>query len=172
MENQTNSKQTIINYGLITGGASIFLALISYAMGNVANPGVAMGILSFLVPVVLIVLGIKKFKSDNNGYLTWGQAVKVGVGISLIWALLALCFQFVLENYIDPSILEQKIEITRQSLEKWGMDEDMIEESIEKQKNQSPLLANSMALLLFSFIGFVVSAIAGAIMKKDENNDY
>lgn len=172
MENQTNSKNTIINYGLLTGGVSILIGLISYATGNVANPGFLLSALAFIAPIVLIVLGIKKFKSENNGYLSWGQAVKIGVGIAVLWGLLALNFQYILENFIDPSILEQKTEIAREALEKWGLDDDVIEQSLEKQQNQNPLLAISMGMLMFAFIGFVISAIAGAVMKKTKENDY
>ena len=172
MENQANSKSIILNYGLITGGASVFIALIAFAMGNSANPGIPLTILGFLVPTILIVLGIKKFKSINGGFLSWGQAVKIGVGISLVWAVIALTFQFILENYIDPTILEQKIELTRTALENWGMDQDVIDEQIEKQRNQSPLLTNAMGLMMIAFIGFVISAIAGAIMKESSENEY
>ncbi|MBA6155149.1 DUF4199 domain-containing protein [Tenacibaculum sp. S7007] len=172
MENQTNSKSIILNYGLLTGGVAILLGLVAYAMGNTYNPGVILSILTYLVPIVLIVLGIKKFKQNNNDYLAWGQAVKIGVGIALIWGLLAVIFGYLLENVIDPNLIEQKMIVLREGFEKWGLDEDMIEQQLEAQQNTNPLLASSMALLFFAFIGFVVSAIAGAIMKKTEENDY
>ncbi|WP_299133630.1 DUF4199 domain-containing protein [uncultured Tenacibaculum sp.] len=172
MENQANSKSIILKYGLYTGGASILIALILYSMGKSVNPGIPMAIISFIVPLVLIILGIKNFKAANNNLMTWGQAVKVGVGIALIWGVLALIFQYLLENFIAPELIEQKIEFTRSSLENWGMTEDVIETQLEKQKNQNPLLTFSMGLLFMAFIGFVVSAIAGAIMKKTEENEY
>ena len=172
MENQADSKKTIINYGLMTGFSAIIITLISYAMGKAANPGVFFGIISFVVPIALIILGIKKYKTINNGFLTWGQAVKVGIGIALIWGVLALSFQYVLENIIDPDIIEEKMELVRQSLEEWGIDDDAIDEQIEKQRNQSPLLTNAMGILVFAFLGFIVSAIAGAVMKKTEEDQY
>ncbi|WP_299620617.1 DUF4199 domain-containing protein [uncultured Tenacibaculum sp.] len=169
---EASTKKSIIDYGLITSIASIFITLIGYAMGNAANPGLVLGIIGFVVPITLIVLGIKNFKKRNNGFLKWAQAVKVGIGITIIWGLIALTFQYVLENYIDPNILEQKAELLRTQLENWGMDEDQIEESIEKQKNGNPLLGNALGLLFFAFIGFVVSAIAGAIMQKREEDTF
>ena len=172
MKNQANSKQIILNYGLLAGGAAILIALISYAMGIAANPGIAISIISFIVPFVLIVLGIKKFKTSNQGFLTWGEAIKTGVGIALIWGLLTLSFQYILENVIAPELIEQKLEIARETLENWGMDDELIDAQIEKQQNQSPVFGLSMGMLLFAFLGFVVSAIAGAVMKKTEEDQY
>ncbi|MFY9242693.1 MAG: DUF4199 domain-containing protein [Polaribacter sp.] len=172
MENQANSKSIILNYGLYTGISSILIAVILYALGKSANPGIALGIVSFVIPLVILVLGIKKFKDANNGFMSWGQGVKVGVGIALIWGVLALAFQLILENIIDPNLIEQKLEVTRVTLENFGMTQEVIEEQLEKARNQNPLLASAYAMLFFAFIGFLVSAIAAAIMKKSEEETY
>ncbi|SEB42815.1 Protein of unknown function [Tenacibaculum sp. MAR_2009_124] len=172
MEKQANSKSIILNYGLYTGGISILLALVLYAIGKAADPGIALSIIGSVVPLTLLVLGIRKFKTENNGYISWGQAVKIGVGIALIWGVLALGFQYILENVIAPELIEQKLEVARTTMENWGISEDVIEENLESQKNQSPFLGIAMGLLFFAFMGFVVSAIAGAIMKKTEEIEY
>ncbi|CAM1370548.1 DUF4199 domain-containing protein [Tenacibaculum xiamenense] len=172
MENQISSKNTILNYGLYAGGLSILLALVFYALGKAADPGIALSLIASIAPLTLLVLGIRKFKSLNNGYLTWGQAVKIGVGIAMVWGVLALGFNYVLENVIAPELIEQKLEVARTTMENWGISEDDIEKSLEDQKNQSPFLGIAMGLLFFAFMGFVVSAIAGAIMKKTEEVEY
>lgn len=172
MKNQANSKQTIINYGLMAGGTAISISLISYAMGKSVRPGLLLSTLSFIAPFVLMVLGIKKFKTSNQGFLAWGEAVKVGVGIALIWGVLTLSFQYVLENIIAPELIEQKLELVRETLEAWGKDDDFIDEQVAKQENQNPIFGLSMGMLLFAFLGFVVSAIAGAIMKKTVEDQY
>ena len=168
MEQQANSKKTIITYGCIAGSIAILIALIGYATGNVLNPGVLLSMSSFILPIALIVLGIKKFKQINQGFLSWEQAIKVGIGIALIWGIVTLSFQYILENFIAPELLEQKIDSFREQLLLMGNDKDVIQEQIEKKRNQNPFLGNAMGLLFFTFIGFVVSAISGAIMKKTE----
>ena len=172
MENQTNKKNIILEYGLYAGSISVLLALVFYAMEKAANPGIVLSLISIILPLTLLVLGIRKFKLLNNDYLNWGQALKIGVGIAMLWGIIALGFQYILENVIAPELIEQKLEVARLSMEKWGISEDMIEESIESQKKQSPLLGIAMGLLFFAFMGFVVSAIAGAIMKKTEEETY
>lgn len=169
MENQANNKNIILIYGLIAGLAAILIALSSYLNGNNANPGALFSSLSFLLPLVIIVLGIKKVKKKNQGILSWEQAIKTGVGIALIWGILTLSFQYILENIIDPELLIEKIELFREretSREVGRMTDEAIEKEVEKLKNQNPLIGNAFGLLAFIFIGFIVSAISGAIMKK------
>ena len=170
MEQQANSKKTILTHGLLAGITAISVALIAYAMDKVLNPGTLLSIISFLVPLALIVSGIQRFKKVNDGFLGWEQAIKVGIGIALIWGLLTLSFQYILENIISPELLTEKIENFREELTELGNSEEVIKEQVEKKRNLNPFLGNAMGLLFFIFIGFVVSAISGAIMKKTKED--
>lgn len=172
MENQASSKSIILNYGLYAGLASILIAVILYAMGNSVNPGVLMSIVSFVIPIVILVLGIKKFKETNGGFMSWGQGVKVGVGVALMWGILALIFQLVLKNVIDPSLIEQELQFTRTTLENFGMAQDVIDQQIEAARNQSPIISTAFGLIFFAIVGFIVSAIAAAIMKQSAEEQY
>lgn len=177
MNNQINSKRIIIIYGLIAGIVAILIGLITYSMGKNSNPGLLFSTFSFIIPFTIIILGIKKYKKYNHNFLSWEQAIKTGIGIALIWGALTLSFQYALENVIDPNLMEEKLELQRKRLKEKKissaetyivLSDEAIDKQIEKQRNQNPLLGNAMGLLLFIFLGFVVSAIAGAIMKKTE----
>ena len=172
MENQASSKNTILNFGVYTGLSSVILTLILYALGIYANPGIAMAIIGIIIPATILVLGIRNFKSKNNGFLTWGQGVKVGVGIALIWGLIAIGFTLLLEQVISPELIEQKLEASRTLMQNFGATEEIIEQEIEKARNQNPFVASSFGLIFLVFIGFVISAIASAIMKKSEEEVY
>jgi len=172
MENQTNSKSVILNYGLYTGVLSILIALILFALGKSADPGVLLALVSFVAPLVLLILGIKKFKEANQGFMTWGQGVKIGVGIALVWGVLALGFQFLLENVISPELIDLKLQVARTQMENFGMSEDVIEAQMEKSKNQSPFFGFALGLIFFTIIGFVVSAITAAVMKNAKEENY
>jgi len=41
-----------------------------------------------------------------------------------------------------------------------------------QSKFQGTIIGDSLGLLLFAFLGFVSSAIAGAIMKRTEEDNY
>ena len=90
MENQNSATKIMLIYGAILSGISILVNLINYSFGNVYKPHWAIGIVSFLLMIAVIVYGIKSFKDGNNGFLSLGQAIKIGLGISLISAIIGI----------------------------------------------------------------------------------
>lgn len=173
MENQVNSKQIIINYGLMLAGASILMSLIQYATGTHLEQSWTVAIIGFALLITVIVLAIKKFKSSNRGYISWGQAVKVGVGVAIISGLIGAVYQYVFMNFIEPDMLNLIAEKQQQTLLDQGYSEEQIEASIEMGKKfQGPGIMAAMSVIGSAIFGFIVSAIAGAIMKKDENSEY
>ncbi|CAL2102943.1 conserved membrane protein of unknown function [Tenacibaculum sp. 190130A14a] len=173
MENQANSKSIILNYGLYLGLAGVLIHLTFYATGNLISLGWLSGILGIIAMIVFIVLGIKKFKNDNSGYLTFGQALKVGVGIAVISAVISTIYTLVFTNVIMPDFQEQMLEVQKQAWMDAGLNDEQIESSAEMTKKfQSPFISVPVSLVMAAFLGFVFSAISGAIMKKTEENDY
>ena len=77
MENQVSSKSTMLNYGLILCLTSIFINLIAYAICIHLNQYWRVCTLGFVAIIIVIVLGIKNFKSANDNLITWGQSVKM-----------------------------------------------------------------------------------------------
>ncbi len=170
MENNVNHKSIIINYGLILGGLSILLSLALYMMDKSFNPNAFLGSLSFLIPVVLIFLGIKKFKDSNRGLLSWKQAVKTGVGIAVVGTLIALVYQQIFENFIEPDFVNQKTAFLKEQYLEAGLSEEQVDTQMERMsKFNTPLIASALGIMLWAFLGFIISAIIGLIMKKEED---
>ncbi len=173
MENQANSKGIIINYGLYYSGVSILLSLVLYAMGKHLDDSFGIMALGFIIMTSFIVLGIKKFKSDNGGFVSWGQSVKIGVGIIVIGAILVIIYQQIFMTFIEPDFLAQMAEKTEQTLIDSGFTDEEIQMQMEMQKKfQTPLISIPLTIVVSAFIGFVISAIAGAVLKKDEEEQY
>ena len=58
-------------------------------------------------------------------------------------------------------------------LESSDLSVEQIDKQLEMQaKFQGTILADAIGILFFAFIGFVVSAIAGAVMKRDAEDGY
>ena len=82
MEDQKSStKQIMLNYGLMLGFISILISVANYAVGNIYEQHWAVSVVSILITIAVIVLGIKKVKELNSGYLTLGEALKTGLGV-------------------------------------------------------------------------------------------
>ncbi|TCI94958.1 DUF4199 domain-containing protein [Tenacibaculum sp. M341] len=173
--NQANSKNTILNYGGIYGLIIVFVSLVAYAMGKHLDPSVAM--ISLLITAIAIigsiVLGIRKFKIQNNGFLTFGQAIKIGVGIAILGTLIVIIYQQIFTNVIEPDFMQQALDRTEESLIDAGLSDEQIETQLAIQEKMSgPLISSAMGILFWAFIGFVISAIAGAVMQKKEEDTF
>tara|TARA_B110001454_G_scaffold172786_1_gene163891 strand:+ start:239 stop:760 length:522 start_codon:yes stop_codon:yes gene_type:complete len=173
MENQASSKSLIINYGIYLGVTTVIINLIMYAMGMHLDPHWSVSVISGIFFVGFIVLGIKKYKESNEGFLSWGQGVKVGVGISIIAALIGVIYNYIFMSFIEPNFMAEVMEIQNQKLIDQGQTEEQIE-AINKMGEafQSPTLMAAMGIIGSAIGGFVVSAIVAAIMKKTEEEQY
>ncbi len=172
MENQVNSKSIILNYGLYLGIASVLISLIMYALGMYLEQNWIAIILSFVIMIILIVLGIKKFKETNEGFLSWGQAVKIGVGIAIISGVISIIYQQIFINFIEPDFMNQMMEIQNQKMLDAGYSEERIDAAKEMSEKMGTLTDSAMSLIGTAFIGFIISAIAGAIMKESKEEEY
>ena len=173
MENQVSSKSTMLNYGLLLGVASIFINLVAYALGIHLDQDWRIGTLGFLAMIVIIVLGIRNFKSVNNNLITWGQSVKIGVGIAIVSSLLVIIYNLIFMNFIEPEFMNQMMEKQVVAWEELNMTEEQIEASKSMMETfSSPGITSAIGIVAAAFFGFVISAIAGAIMKRTEEDQY
>lgn len=173
MENQASSKNIILNYGVYLGIASVLINLVNYAVGDYLKPHWSVSVLSGVLMIVMIVLAFNKFKELNGGYMSWGQSVKIGVGLTLISAIVSIAYQQIFQNFIEPEYMQQMMLNQEQAWIDAGMTSEGIDSAKEMmQKFQGPLISSAIGLVVAAFIGFVVSAITGAIMKKSAEEQY
>lgn len=172
MENQqTSAKQVMLNYGLILGFAGILINVAVFAMGKTYDPHWSVMVIGILVTIAVIVMGIKKVKESNNGFLSLGDALKTGLGIALIAGVISVIYTFIFTNYIEPEYFERMAEVQQQKmLEQYpNMSDEQIENAMEMTKKMSGIgMTAAVSLIGSLFIGFIISLIAGLIMKKSE----
>ncbi len=174
MENQANTKQTIINYGLILGAASIILSAGIYAAGiNLMEQPTWVKILSYVIFIVSIIAGIKKYRDLNNNYLTLGQAMKVGIGIALVGGILSAIYTYIFFSFIDPEIITQIMANAEEKM--LDQNPDMTEEQIEMGTKvakmfMSPFALSTMAIIGSLIMGAIISLIGGLILKKEDTS--
>ncbi len=173
MENQTNSKSIIINYGIYLGilGSVIHLAL--WASGKAIELGWVANLLSFIALIVFVVLGIKNHKEANGGFISWGQGVKIGMGIAMISGVISVIYTLLFMNVIDPEFQQHAMDLERQKWVDAGMTQEQMDGANKMAEMfQGPGILTGLILAMSAFFGFIVSAITAAIMKKDEEEQY
>ena len=173
MESKASSKSIMLNYGLILGVLSILVNVIAYALGMHLERDWKFGLLGFVVMIAVIVMGIKKFRTDNDNLLSFGQAVKVGIGMSIVSAVIVIIYNQVFMNFIEPEYMNQLLEIEKA---KW-VEANMTSEQIQGAEEMFTMfsgaaISSAIGIVAAAFFGFIVSAIAGAIMKRSAEDGY
>ncbi len=163
-------KKIALNYGLLLGLASILLSVVTYVMGvHLERPWWA-SLLGIGIMVLFIIYGLKAFKSENEGFLSLGEAIKVGLAISLIAGIVSAVYNYVFVSFIEPDFVNQIMEMTQQNMIE--QNPEMTEEQMEmglsiSRKMMTPGIMSAMAVIFTLFIGFIVSLISGLVMKQN-----
>ncbi|OIQ38561.1 MAG: hypothetical protein BM563_05880 [Bacteroidetes bacterium MedPE-SWsnd-G1] len=168
MENQTvSSKSIMLSKGVMLGIASILLAVTVYALGQSYDQPFWATLVSIVLTIVVIAMGLKEFKGGNGGFLKLGEALKIGLGISLISAIVYVIYFMVFINFIEPNFYENMYAVQESA---W-IDAGMTDEQIDGAKSMfetmaNPMVTSGIVLISSLFFGFITSLIVGLIMKK------
>lgn len=172
MENQEiTPKQIMLNYGLMLGFASVLINVVLYAAGKTYDQHWSVGVISTLITVAVIILGIKKIKDLNGGFLTLSEALKTGLGIALISGIIAVVYMLIFSNFIEPEYFARMLEVQQQKMMETypNFSDEQLEAYAETAKKMSgPMITSAVVIIGSLFLGFVISLIGGLIMKKSD----
>ena len=151
-------KNTIIRfglYGLITG----FIIFTIHLVVGIDNLDYAtneiLGYVSIFLSLSFIFFGIKHYRDHiNNGVVSLGRAIVIGVLISLLVGLGIAIADFIYTKYIDPSFFSNY----EQQLIEQGKADDIIK--------MTSTTAALFMLVLVTIIGFIISLISGLILQR------
>ena len=161
-----------LNYGSMAGGLAFLFFLIYYAFGF--NPIGNITWLTFWIPIPFIVMGIKKFREEQGGgYITYGNAFRIGFIISFMYASLFAMLVYLFGAFIDGSFIEDIIATTATEMEnnREMMISLMGEEYYEQTLNEileltigSQAMSEFFNKMLFTFVSTLIAA--GFLKKK------
>jgi len=176
METQTASvKKIALNFGLLLALLSIVLQVIAYVTDTHIDRPWWLNVTGILISVGVIVYGLKAFKNDNGGFMSLGEALKAGLAISLIAGIIGAIFNYIFITVIEPDFVAQTMEYTREQM--IAQNPNMTEEQMEmglsiSEKMMTPWIMSAMAIIVTLFFGFIISLIAGLIMKQNRPENY
>ena len=174
MENQkSSSKQIMLNQGLLLGVVSVLLSVSIYAMGKIYDQGIWVMLVSFAIMAVIIFMGLKKFRDGNGGLLSLGEALKIGLGISLVGAVVSIIYNQIFINFIEPDFMANMMDVAEAKMleSNPNMTDDQIETALSIQKTFSkPIIGIAMGIIGSLFFGFIISLIEGLILKRTDED--
>ena len=170
METQKASvKKIALNYGILLALLSIVLAVFSYVTDNHIDRPWWLSVISTLVMIAVIVYGLKAFKKDNGGFLSVGEAIKVGLAISLISGIIYAIYSYIFVTVIEPDFVNQLLVFTEEKMieDNPEMTEAQLNMAMDMtEKFMSPMMMTAFAIIGSLFFGFIISLISGMILKQ------
>lgn len=162
-----------LKYGLIYSGINIVWTLLMFITElNRSDYSWVFNLIAVAFPVICIAMAVKEYKAGpGGGYMTFGQAFKHGLVISLVGGLIFSAFNVVYLEYIDTTFMEFQMQKQVDKMTEMGMGEADIERALEQSASfQTPFWMFTMAVLVSLIFGLIISLIMAAILKK-ENPD-
>ncbi len=153
----------ILKYGLILGIIWGIYFCIRFATDNVYTRNWFFSSME-LVLYISLIYPIYLYKSFNKGILKLSEALKIGMGVSLIIGLIWIILSIVLEEIIQSEYIIQNLNDIREEMliNNPNMSPEDIQETMRSDKTFFLLMDFTFRL----FFGFVISLVAGAIMRK------
>lgn len=171
MENQNSATKIMVKFGVILGVLTVLVSVMNYSFGNIYEPHWSVKVLEILLMVGVIVYGLREFKQLNNNFLSIGQSIKTGLGISLIASIIGIVYLFLFMNVIEPDFMMKMEEFQQKIMyEKFpDMSEEQLEQTLTMTKKLStPSMTAMFSLIGSLFFGLIISLVVGLIMKNEE----
>ena len=171
MSNKISTKQVAINFGLLLSAYNVITGLLLVLLNLHYQNNSTIGLINLGVIIGVIIYGIYHFKKLNDGYIKISEALKTGIGISLVSGTVSALYSITLVYIIDPDFIEKTLEFQKQiMLEK---DENLTLENANKmvdlqKKLTGPLTTSGFIIIFNLFIGFIVSIVGGVIFNKSQ----
>lgn len=164
METQKNiTAKTALNFGLILGGISVLYGLMLYALEMHYQGETATSLIGYALLIGVILWAILHFKKTNDGYISLSEALKTGLGTALISAIIISIYTIIVIQYLDPEFMDKSIEYQPE------IPLENVNKMFEMQKEFSgPFIISGFIIILNLFFGFLISLIAGLIVKKSK----
>ena len=172
-ENSTSKSMWAMLYGLYLGVFYIFFILFLYYTDRLFNTGV-IGYLGTIVFTLVLWYSLKSFRDKvDNGFLSYGKGVGIGVLITLYSTFFISSVYFIILT-LDKTLLEQYVIVIEEVMANSGLPDELLEKFDEASKNALTPGTYAFSVFFKEMIGgtiltLIVSAI---VMKVPENGFY
>ena len=166
MTSKIASKNTILNYGLLLGVISVSMSIVLYTQNKHLEQNQTMGLISILFILFAILFGIRSFAKNNP--LSFGEGLKIGIGITVVGAVIITIYNYIFSHYIEPDFMNQMSAVQQKAMEDSGqLTTEEITARIEKLKEGADsFITPAIGIVFSAFLGFVFSAVITVVFIK------
>jgi hypothetical protein len=172
-----NLNKAAVNNGLILGALSVVIGLVTYYMFPSMLGSIPFGIGMAVISILIYVFFTLDLRKKIGGYWSFREALK---GIFLMAFIAGIVYAFVnlvFYKFIEPDAIDKVSGImeegTASTMERLGVDQDAIDEAVNKQREALKAQYDPTAMEFIKNLGvpiiiqFVMSLIFAAIFKKE-----
>lgn len=167
-ESQPKIGKFSLNYGLILGLIGVVFGIMLYTMDAHTSQDTSNTVINIVLTVAVIIWGIYSFRKANGGYLKLGQAIKLGIGISLVAGVISVIYTMLMANVIDTDFAVKIAENQKAAAEAAGQ---MTSQQIQQQYDGTVnyfWISYPFILIASIVFGLIVGLVGGLILKKSE----
>jgi hypothetical protein len=168
-------KRVVIVFGLISGAISsammfLTLPLINSGAVNYEN-GEILGYTAIFLSFLLVFFGIRSYRENSGGTITFGRATVVGLLITLISCVFYVASWEIIYFKLMPDFGDKYAASAIQKMrEKGASDAAIAAKTIEMEKMKAmydnPLINAAVTLIEPFPVGLVVTLVSAAILRK------
>ena len=168
-------KRIVLIFGLISGvisSAMMFLTLPFMHTGAVNfKNGLVIGYTSIFLSMLLVFFGIRTYRENHGGTISFGRGVAVGLLISLIsCAFYVASWEFIYYN-VMPDFADKYANAEIQALREKGANDAAIAAKKMEMDQMKVMLANPLINAAMTFIepfpvGLVMTLVSAGILRR------
>lgn len=166
-------KKLILTYGIIAG--LIVSAMLIFTFSGASNDfehSELIGYTTMIIAFATIFIAIKSHRDTAlAGTITFGNAFKIGLGITTVATLVYIISWFIISNTIAKDFMADYFQHSVEQLKASDLTETEIAAQIEEMKNfqelyKNPIVKFGMTFLEIFPVGFIVSLISALLLKR------
>ena len=161
------TKKYMLEFGTWTAITLISFAIMLFFLEAHYENSTSTQIINAIIQFSGITIACLAYKKANSSKISWGETRKIGTGVSLIIAIIAVIYTYLLANVIEPGYMDKVLEISYyETLENYpeALANMKLNQYIE---NAKPITWFTYPAILFFtiFFGFLYSLILGFFIK-------
>src|SRR5712664_1164544 len=167
-------KKTVLVFGLISGAISslMMVATVPFVDRIGFDKGVFVGYTAIVLSFLLVYFGIRSYRDNvGNGQITFGKALAVGLGITVISCIFYVVTWEILYFNFLPDFMDKYNAYMIEKLKASGAGPAAIQAQIEQVKKykeieDNPLLNAAMTFIEPFPIGLAITLISAAVLRR------
>lgn len=166
-------KKTILTYGLISGAICSALMDLATVFGNRIgfDHSMLLGYTIIVLSFLLVFFGIRSYRQEAGGTITFGRAFGLGISITLITCVCYVVTWEIVYYFFMPDFMDKYGAYVMEKARAAGASAAALQAKAEEMRRAKAMYANPLINAAMTFIepfpvGLLITLISAAVLRK------